>query len=153
VVAEFLQRADGRENVGLLPLADVADFLGRQEVLVDLFLEGGEATADDLDQLRGEVLRVQGVGPAEDELVDQGRHVVLAALGFEYLGVGGVRLPPGQDVTHHLPSKIGGGTEDAWRGEGGKRVKEGRDRRGMNVREGGKGGGKGGREGGLTYRG
>jgi hypothetical protein len=63
VVAEFLQRADGGKDVGLLPLADVTDLFGGEEVLVDLFLKGSEAAADDLDELGGKVLRVEGVGP------------------------------------------------------------------------------------------
>ena len=119
VVAEFLQRADGRENVGLLPLANVADFLGREEVLVDLLLERGEAAADNLNQLRGKVLSVQSVRPAENKLIDQGGHVVLAALRLEDFRVGGVGLPSSQDVTDHLPSEIGGGAQNAWK-EGGR---------------------------------
>ena len=69
-------------------------------------------------------MRVQGIGPAEDELIDQGGHVVLTALGLEDFGVGGVGLPSGQDVTDHLPPEIGGGTKDAYR-EGGREGEKG----------------------------
>ena len=82
MIAELLERADRGEDVGLFSLADVADLFGGEEVLVDLFLQGSKAAADDLDEFGGEMLGVQRVGAAEDELIYQGRHVVLRALCF-----------------------------------------------------------------------
>lgn len=94
MVAELHEHLDGAEAVDLLPVQDVLHVLGADEVLVHVLLDASEVAAHNLHQLRGEVLCVEGVDAAEDELVDDAAHLVLGLPHPPPLPLGRGGLPP-----------------------------------------------------------
>eukprot|EP00968_Pinguiococcus_pyrenoidosus_P028905 scaffold8185_cov239-Pinguiococcus_pyrenoidosus.AAC.2 len=107
MVAELHQRPDDGQHVLLAPSHDVLHGFRRQHLLVDARLQVRDPAADDLDQLRGQELRVQRVLAPQDELVDDLRHLVLAVLHLLHLRIGRVGLSALQNRALEAPAELG----------------------------------------------
>ena len=92
VVAQLHEHLDGAEAVDLLAIEDVLHILGADEVLVHILLNFGEVAAYNLNELRRQMLCIQCVHTAEDELVDGGTHFVLHLRHLILLPFGGIGL-------------------------------------------------------------
>jgi len=93
----FIKARSLRSLTHLLSVRRVLQRLGFDEVVVDVLLHVGQLATNDLNQLGGKVLGVQRVDPPEDELVHDGRHVVLLVEHLLLLPIGGVRLAAPED--------------------------------------------------------
>lgn len=101
----------------LLSVGNLLDGLASDEVVVDVMLHVGHLAADDLDQLGGQVLRVECVDSAEDELIHDGAHFVLLLEHLIALLLGRVRLAALQNWCANLPPEFLRQTQDAPVGE------------------------------------
>ena len=97
VVAKLHEHLDGAETVDLLAVKDVLHIFRTDEVLVHILLNFGEVAADYLNELGGQMLRVQSIHATEDEFVNGGTHFVLHLRHLVLLPLGSIGLPTTED--------------------------------------------------------
>lgn len=111
VVAQFFEHADCFEGLGAFAAEEELDVGGLDEVVVEVFLEGGQVAEDDVFVFDGEVFGEDVVGAADDEFVDEGEELGQAFVAFLTVILCGIGISASEDGEFVLLSEVVASTQ------------------------------------------
>lgn len=113
MIAEFHEHLDRGQTIDLLPVNDVLQVFGGNQMLVHVLLNVRQVAAHDLDQFGWQVLRVERIDASEDELVDETAHVILNLLHLVPLRFRGIGFASTQNGEQGVLAKVIRGVENS----------------------------------------